>query len=90
MSSNRFEDEFTVHVISSASMNLFQGNTLAKFRNFFNDEIDLTGDWIVTLSEIIFPTKIEHIVDGDLVAFSLRGYEESQNRATGSNVISRP
>ena len=44
----------------------------------------------MALSEIIFPTKIEHIVNGDLVAFSLRGYEVSQNRATGSNVISRP
>ena len=90
MSSNRFEDEFTVHVISSASMDIFQENTLANFRNFFNDEINLTGDWRVALSEIIFPAKIEHIVNGDLVAFSLRGYEESQNRATGSNVISRP
>ena len=53
------------------------------------DEINLTGDWRVALSEIIFPTKIEHIVNGDLVAFILRGYEESQNRATGSNFISR-
>ena len=90
MSSSCFEDEFTVHVISSASMDIFQENTLAYFRNLFNDEINLTGDWRVALSEIIFPTKIEHIVNGDLVAFSLRGYEESQNRATGSNVISRP
>ena len=44
----------------------------------------------MALSEIIVPTKFEHIVNEDLVAFSLRGFEESQNRATGSNVISRP
>ena len=53
---DRFEDEFTVHVISSASMDIFQENTLAKFRNFFNDEIDKklesgfetqeTGEWL--------------------------------------------
>ena len=90
MSSNRFEDEFTVHVISSASMKVFQENTLANFRNLFNDEINLTRDWRVVLKKIIFPTKIEHIVNGDLVAFCLKGFEESQNRATGSNVISRP
>ena len=90
MSSNRFEHEFTAHVISSDSMNIFQENTLANFRSFFNDEINLTGDWRVPLSEIIFPTKVEHKVKGDLVAFSLRGFGESQNRATGSNVISRP
>ena len=44
MSSNRFKDELTVHVISSASMDIFQENTLANFRNFFNNEINLTGD----------------------------------------------
>ena len=57
MSNNRFEDEFTVHVVSSASMEIFDSNTLASFRNFFNDEILLAGDWRVALSEIIFPTK---------------------------------
>ena len=35
MSSNRFEDEFNVHVISSASMDIFQKNNLVNFRNFF-------------------------------------------------------
>ena len=45
MSSNRFKDKFTVHVISSASMDIFQENTLANFKNFFNDENNLTGDW---------------------------------------------
>ena len=59
MGSKRFEDEFTVHVISSASMEIFDQNTLASFRNFFNDEIQLSGDWRVALSEIIFPTKIQ-------------------------------
>ena len=63
---------------------------LANFRNFFNDENNLTGDWRVALSEVLFPKKIELIVKCDLVALSLRWYEESQNRATGSNVISRP
>ena len=61
MSRNRFDDEFTVHVISSASMQIFGSNTLDSFRNFFNDEIQLSGDWRVALSEIIFPTKIEHV-----------------------------
>ena len=69
----------------------FSRKTLLQiFEIFFNDEINLTGDWRVALSEIIFPTKNEHIVNGGLVAFSLNGYEESRNRATGSNVISRP
>ena len=57
MSENRFTAEFTVHVISSASMEIFDSNTLSSFRNFFNDEIQLAGDWRVALSEIIFPHK---------------------------------
>ena len=90
MARNQFEDEFTVHVISSASMQIFKSNTLASFRNFFNDEIQLSGDWRVALSEIIFPTKIENVVEGDFIAFSLKEYEEATKRAADANVISRP
>ena len=57
LSSNRFEDEFTVHVISSASMDIFPENKLANFIISFDDEINLTGDWRVALSEIIFPSR---------------------------------
>ena len=39
MSRNCFDDEFTLHVISAASMQIFGSNTLAFFRNFFNDEV---------------------------------------------------
>ena len=89
MSNNRFEDEFTVHVVSSASMEIFDSNTLASFRNFFNDEIQLSGDWRVALSEIIFPTKIENIVNGNLTVYNLKDYEDSQKMSSGANVISR-
>ena len=79
MSSNRFEDEFSVHFISSASMKFFQENTLVSFRTFFNDEISLIGEWRVAPSEIMFPTQIERIVNGDLVAFSLRETKKPGN-----------
>ena len=82
MSENRFTDKFNVHLISSASMEIFDSNTLSSFRNFFNYEIQLADDWRAPLSEIIFPTKIEHIVNGDMVVYSLKGYEDRQKRAT--------
>ena len=85
-----FEDEFMVHVISSASMEIFDQNTLASFRNFFNDEIQLSRDWRVALSEIIFSTKIEHITNGVLTSYSLGGLEDHQRNSSGANVISRP
>ena len=90
MGSKRFEDEFTVHVSSSTSMETSDQNTLALFRNFLNDEIRLFGDWRVALSEIIFPTKIEHIVNEDLIAYSLKGFEYSHRFSSDANVISSP
>ena len=90
MSRKRLEDEFKVHVVSSASIEIFGSNTLASFRNFFNDEIQLSGDWRVALSEVIFPTKIENIVDGNITAYNLKDYEDSQKMSSGNNVISRP
>ena len=89
MASKRFEDEFTVHVISSASMEIIDQNTLASFRNFFSDEIQLSGDWR-NLGEIIFPTKIEHITNGVLTSYSLCGLEGHQRNSSGANVIKRP
>ena len=52
-------DEFTVHLISTASVDYFPDNTLASFRNFCKEEIALDGGWRVALSEIIFPHKIK-------------------------------
>ena len=71
-------------------MEIFDQNTLASFRNFFNDEIQLSGDWRVALSEIIFPTKIEHITNGVLISYSLSGLEDHQRNSSGANAISRP
>ena len=81
MARNQFKDEFTVDVISSASMQIFKSNTLASFRSFFIDEIQLSGDWKVALNEIIFPTKTENVVKGEFIAFSLKKYEEATKRA---------
>ena len=71
-------------------MEIFDQNILASFRNFFNDEIRLLGDWRLALREIIFPTKIQHVVNGDLIAYSLKGYEDSQRISSDVNVIYLP
>ena len=89
MAGNQFEDEFTVHVKLSASMQIFKSNTLASSQNFFNDEIQLSGNWRVALSEIIFPMKIENVVEGEFIAFSLKKYEETTKKTAEANVISR-
>ena len=90
MASKPVEDEFTLHVISSASMEIFDQNTLARFRNIFNDEIQLSRDWRVSSSKIVFPTKIEHIKNGILTSYSLSGLKDRQRNCSGANVISCP
>ena len=64
--------------------------TLASVRKFIDDDIQFSGDWRVALSEIIFPTKIENIVNGNLTVYNLKDYEDSQKMSSGANVISRP
>ena len=54
-------NEFTVHLVSSALMIIFPDNKLANFRNSFNEEINLEGDWRFLLSEIIFPSRTNQI-----------------------------
>ena len=72
--------EFTVHLVSSASMNIFPQNTVSSFENYFNEETNLEADWRVALSEIIFPVKINQADKSDLKIFSSEGltfYEKS-------------
>ena len=71
--------EFTVHLFSPASLNIFPQNTLSSFKNYFNKEINLEGDWRVALSENI-PAKIKQVNKSDLkIIFSegLKFYEEN-------------
>ena len=89
--SNRwYENEFADHVVSSAFIDVFSSNTLASFPIFFIDEIQISGDWRVTVSKIIFPTKIEIIVNGFLIEYNLKDCEDTQKMSAGANVISRP
>ena len=43
----------------------------------------------MALREIIFQTKIENIVYGNLTVYKLKDYEDSQKMSSGANVISR-
>ena len=54
-------DEFEVHLLSTASSELYRDNTLAAFKNQLPQNISLDGDWRVALSEIIFPSEINNV-----------------------------
>ena len=42
-------------------MEIFNSNTLAVFRNFFNDEMKFSQGWRVALIKVIFPLKIKNV-----------------------------
>ena len=64
-------------------------NTLESFWNVFNDKIQLTEDWRVELSEIIFTTKKENKVNENLIVYNLKDYEDFQTMSSEVNVVSR-
>ena len=54
-------EEFEVHLLSTASMNVFPDNTLASFKNQLPQNVSLEGDWRVALSEVIFASNINNV-----------------------------
>ena len=54
-------DEFEVHFLFTASLEIFGDNTLAAFNNQLPQNISLEGDWRVALSKIIFPSEINNV-----------------------------
>ena len=68
-------NEFTIYLVSSASMNIFPKHSLANFRNYFNEEVNLEGDWRVAVSEIIFPSKINQVNTNHVIKYSEQDYK---------------
>ena len=63
------KNSFTITLVSSASMNIFNDNSLASFKNLLSENIDLQGEWRVALTEKTFPTHINNVTDTKLVNY---------------------
>ena len=61
--------EFTIDLISNASMGIFTNNTMAKFRNQLAQPLQLDGDWQVALASISFPSNINNVNSAEIVAY---------------------
>jgi len=66
---------FYLTLPSNSSMKCYEGNTAAKYTTKIPSTIDLSGDWEVALSEIIYPTKMVHVVNGEecIIGIYMRG-----------------
>ena len=67
-------NQFTVHLVSNASMDIFRENTMASFRNQLAGPLELTGSWQVALESIIFPTSIKNVTSVKIKEYPDDGY----------------
>jgi len=71
---------FYMTLPSNSSMKCFKDNTAAKYTTKIPSTIDLSGDWEVALSEIIYPAMMTHIVKG--VDCTIRVYMRGEYTTT--------
>ena len=56
-------DSFTIELVSNASSELFPDNTLSSFTNFLPEQVNLEGQWEVTVSEISYPSMYQNVTE---------------------------
>ena len=76
-------NEFTIDLLSNASMDVFNENTMAAFRNQLSQPIHLHGEWQVPLTSLSFPSNINNVNSGEIVVYknSMTDPNESSNRS---------
>lgn len=57
--------EFTINLISNASMETFPGNTLSCFTTLLPTPFTLSGEWQVALAEIAWPLVVQNVTIGE-------------------------
>ena len=62
-------DSFTIELVSNASGELFPDNTPSSCTNFLPEQLNLEGQWEVTISEISYPSMYQNITEGKFKFF---------------------
>ena len=62
-------DSFTIDLFSNASSQLFPNNTLSSFTNFLPEQVNLNGQWEVTISEISYPSMYQNLTEGKFMFY---------------------
>ena len=63
-------DEFDIYLESTGSMETYQNNKMACFRNVLSEPLQLEGDWRVALAEIIHPTSIKNVTTSEYMIYT--------------------
>ena len=62
-------DAFTTELVSNSSSQLFPNNTLRSFTNFMPKQVNLFGQWEVSISEISYPSMYQNVTEGKLIFY---------------------
>ena len=76
--------EFTINLVSNASMATFADNTLADCTTLLPDQLNLTGFWEVALAEIAWPVAKQNITSGHF-KYRVAPEEHDDNNMSGSS-----
>ena len=60
-----YSQEFTMNLVSNASMDTFPENTLSSFTTLLPTPIHLSGEWQVALVEIAWPNSVQNVTVGE-------------------------
>ena len=83
-------DKSYIYLESTGSMQTYQNNRMACFRNVLSEPLQLGGDWRVALAEITFPSSIKNVTIKDYFIYTPRTAKEilsNLNRSASAGVI---
>ena len=65
-------DSFTIELVSNASSQFFPNNTLSSFTQFLPEQVNLVGQWEVTISEISYPSIYQNVTEGKFMFYDAK------------------
>ena len=83
-------DEFDFYLESTGSMQTYQNNKMACFRDVLSEPLQLDGDWRVALAEITLPSSIKNVTTKEYFIYTPRTAKEilsNVNRSPSPGVI---
>ena len=62
-------DSFTIELVSNASEELFPDKTLSFFANFLSEQVNVQGQWELTISDLSYPSVYQNKTMGKINFF---------------------
>ena len=89
------QEQFSINLVSNASMSTFPDNTLANFTTLLPHPIQLMGDWEVAIVEMSWPSLVQNVLRGNFSYQFINCQEEDappppRHRRSGVVTMYRP